>query len=252
MAHRLLLLVPLLLSLAPPARSGTFNLSWDNCWSEGAVLAKDFACQANTGQQVLVGSFVPAVAHPACTGFRAVVELETGTGTIPDWWQVASGGCRQRTVSASFDFSEMPQTSCVDAWQGAALGILGTRVEAGTEYPPGTFSPDKLVFTVDAGLPEPVPLQSGVEYYAFKLLISNGKATGSDACLGCDVGACIAPYQLGITEADPLWDPCYDDQSIVLSWQCAHFSGGIGCVAPGDCGVPARTPTWGAIKSLYR
>ena len=48
------------------------NLAWNACLSEGGTANRAFACNANTGTNVLFGSFVLTADQPLCTGIESL------------------------------------------------------------------------------------------------------------------------------------------------------------------------------------
>lgn len=105
------------------------HLSWDRCWGDGQVANKVFACNTNTGAEVLVISYESPVAVSGITG----VEAELGifyTGfippsgvTFPAWWEVFGSG-RCRSTASAVILAGAPTSLCVDPYQGLAQGGL--------------------------------------------------------------------------------------------------------------------------------
>ena len=91
---RLLLVASL--ALAEPSWASGVNFSWDACTSEGGVQNKTFACDTNTGSDVLYGSFVLGTDQTNSIGIEATVDIHAQSTNLPDWWQfVNAGACRQ-------------------------------------------------------------------------------------------------------------------------------------------------------------
>jgi hypothetical protein len=105
---------------------GGINFSWDDCWASGGVAAKNFACSVNTGSSVMIGSFAPSVDQPLFVGVEIVVDLQSDTAVLPDWWQFFNlGTCRATALSATFDFSVLPG-ACTDPFgQPGSGGLAG-------------------------------------------------------------------------------------------------------------------------------
>jgi hypothetical protein len=52
-----------------------------------------------------------------------VVDIQHSSATLPDWWRLNVGGCRQGVnIAAAADFPG--KTACLDMWQGAALPAI--------------------------------------------------------------------------------------------------------------------------------
>ncbi len=247
-----------------PPEAGHVSLAWDQCWSEGGVAHKHFACNADTGYDVIVASFVSDSAISKFVGLLGVVEGQSLSPTLPDWWQLFNtGACRQTSLSASFDFTSWPNVSCHDLWMGLAQG--GIADYQTTLFPPpapiNVPASNRLQVRVGAGFVEPETLLAGVQYYAFRLIIDHAKSTGAGACAGCSTGICISlteillSYQAGPSTYSYQLTQELENKSI--SWQCAtgtapsQWTGGS-CDPVAGCSVPARNRTWGSIKALYR
>ena len=91
--------VAFLLFTASPALAGPLNLRWNACWGDGGVANKTFACNTNTGSDVISASFVPFRTVLGVTGLESRVDLSFPTAP-PAWWQFrAAGSCRQTSLS---------------------------------------------------------------------------------------------------------------------------------------------------------
>src|SRR5262245_6411620 len=81
-----------LLGFASLAHAGAVNLRWNQCWGDGGVVNKNFACDTNVGSHVLVASFVPdAPVFPPQTPFAAVglesmLDIAVASPVLPAWW----------------------------------------------------------------------------------------------------------------------------------------------------------------------
>lgn len=224
------------------AQSG-IDLAWSDCGAYG-LAARSFACDTNSGQSVLVGSFVPGVDVPQFNGASGILEILFDTPTISDWWMFNSGGCRYGTpsaLSAQFDFTG--GVGCLDPWSGAASG--------GMIYSPGEGGSNVALVRVMASMPASTALVGIEEYYFFKLVLTYSKSTGTGACQGCSDKACIIfdSMQAQVAGGSPpdAWiNPIYQDYVL---WQ-PNLLGSC----PPEAWHPVAThgTTWGAVKSLYR
>ena len=233
---------PLLLS-APIASAGpaAFDLSWSDCGTFG-TLDRSFACNSNSGQFTLVGSFVTTAPVLAASGITCTLHLQSSSASFPSWWGMAPGLCRTGSLASSFDFMSGP-FDCFDYWQGGASG--GAVMDSPTL--------NRTTITVTAALPAGSPLVTsipdGVEVYAFKLVIDAAKTTGPGSCTGCQDGVLICLTSMTITQV-----PGTPGGDLYVG-QPAHqgfvtWRGGLGnvyCEA-----VATRNTTWGAIKTFYR
>ena len=97
-----------------PSRCGAagIGLRWGSC--EGAS-NRNFACDPNTGSEVLVVSFSPATEIDALTGVAALGRIAAADGSVPPWWQMVNrGSCRYSSLSTSFVLDD--QVECEDPW----------------------------------------------------------------------------------------------------------------------------------------
>ena len=72
-------------------RAQGINLSWDDCGLSGSQI-KTFACNTNTGEDVLVASFRPPSGVSQFLGLSA--DLRIASTQLPAWWRHGPGQCR--------------------------------------------------------------------------------------------------------------------------------------------------------------
>src|SRR5262245_42534928 len=97
-------LVPALLASArvDAQPRGEVTLAWDGCRvTGGGALNKNFACNTDAGQDLLVCAFIPSATANLRSLVAAVCSLDiySMSPTLPAWWQLASAnpvvpGCR--------------------------------------------------------------------------------------------------------------------------------------------------------------
>lgn len=245
--RRLLPLCTVLLLLASPAAHAApgVNLRWTNCLGDGGTFNRNFACNTNSGSNVLVGSFVLAQARAQITGVDAIVDVATANASLPSWWALwNAGSCRQgaMTVNAAIHLTAV---NCVDwAQDQASIGVV--------TYTMGLHGPASARIRIVSGV-APANVQdlfASEEYFAFHVSLSNAKTVGTGACAGCTVPVCLRFASIKL--ASPL--PANNDVTVsgatngtdshLVTWQ----NGSAVCLAA----TPARTGTWGELKSLYR
>ena len=96
-------MVALGLAVAPAlafAQTTQLRLSWDHCAAEGYVGDRSFACNTNTGEDVLVASAVlgDEVPHTTIAAFEAFIDIRPTSQILPMWWQVLPGQCRPNAL----------------------------------------------------------------------------------------------------------------------------------------------------------
>lgn len=246
----------LFLGCAATAQAGSLNLRWNGCFGDGGVSNRNFACDTNSGAEILIASFVMPTNLSRVSGNEIVVDVGFPGTSLPAWWDFKNAGtCR--TTSLSMNFTQPASAAaCVDWASGQSVGGLAAYTYTG--YPYANFARIKAASAVPLeGLAD---LFAGQEYYSFSLLINHQKTVGTGSCPGCLLGACIYFRQLKLTTPTPQNDlnlyPGYFGTwwDALVTWQ-----GGAGVVQLSNgniVGCPAATPTksrtWGEVKTLYR
>ena len=108
-------------AVSPPG----VNLRWDNCYGDGGVWNKNFACDTNFGSERLVGSFELADALPQASGTEVYLDLSAQSAQLPLWWTFKNfGTCRQSSL-AVVSAPPTGSVSCLDWTLGQGAGGLG-------------------------------------------------------------------------------------------------------------------------------
>jgi hypothetical protein len=245
----ILLLCGSCLALTPTTATplGLFDLGWDNCVGAGGTRDKTFACSTNTGSATMVASVLAPAGIVLWTSFETYINFEFSSGVDPAWWQLRnqtnqSGQCRNGSLSASADFTGAPYLgACLDVYKGQAGGGIAAYTLTG-----GGRASMKLTFGVSST--NQVPLIPGVEYFASRATINYAKTIGAGSCSGCCDPVLV--YLLLVRVLQPAGTPGGNVDVTTwrtnywLSWNYNNPSCGVV--------VPTRSPTWGAIKALYR
>ena len=245
MKKTLLLSAALLALSASMASAAGVNLGWGDCGGTPATLNKTFACNTNSGNQTLVGSFVPPAGTTAISGEEIVIDLQSSSSSLPAWWQFKNAGtCRQTAFAINADFTAGP-AACNDYWAGQAAGgfsAFNPNIVVGQPNRARILA----VFAIAPALTGPV--DETLEYGAFRLTINNTKSVGTGSCAGCSDPVCIVLNEVKLTQPVGLGD--YRLQAPAArnyaTWQGGLVSGGCPAV------VPTQNKTWGQVKSLYR
>ena len=225
---------------------GVAGLAWDDCGASG-VNNKVFACDADTGRSVLIGSFVSPIDQPLFVGVEVVIDLQSHSQVLPDWWQFFNlGTCRRTSLAATFDFSILPG-GCADPFGQPAQGGMAGYCSMGPNCVDSRTDPAQSRIKAAGAIAQGHPIEADVEYYAVRLVIDHEKTVGAAACAGCDVGVTLMMNTIKSAEWSGQYVSNYGDPS----------PGAHGCVtwnsSPVPCGaLPVRNATWGQVKSLYR
>jgi hypothetical protein len=209
------------------AQSG-LNLSWNDCGASGAA-AKTFACNSNTGGNLLVGSMIIGADMPALNGHEGVFDLQTNQAALSNWWKIgATPNCRAGNT-ITYDYNFTSSVNCLDPWGNAGLGSgnysqawenVANRARIRTVY----------------GINPPVAAPGDAEIYVVKVNINNSRTAGPAGCAGCTDGACIVFNSSKMTQPNP--NPAYTVSGpIVRDFVTWQSGGGLG----GQC--PGVTPT---------
>jgi len=252
----------LALGLAPAAHAGDeLYLRWDNCFGDGGVYNKVFACDTNSGTEALVASFRLAATTDSIGALEINVDLGALGPAIPAWWSMRATnpmGCRPTSLAIG---SSPPATSttCLDGWFGASTGV--------SEDPPVDNWPYVHIKAL-VGVPasNSITAEAGQEVFAFQLLIRHLQTVGSGSCGGCITPMCIAWDYARVSRVFPLAakeiiGANTPQNGSNVTWQPgAVATTGGACFPNRPCDyyvtcqsvTPAHGSTWGSIKSLYR
>lgn len=237
----------LLVSFAvlPPSAAraqGELAMRWSLCAPDGGQTQQP-ACEFNIGERRLVMTFVPGVAVTDVVGWTLVVDLVSDVTPLPPWWQVQPGGCRPGQMVAG-----MPsgfEGDCIAPW-----AANGSAVAQSFLYPRPGGDANQLRVVLGVGVPadQPFSLEAGQKYLAGILVLLFGSTTG-EQCPGCSSPVCLVFNSTEIQRLPGAPGPGpgrFETPAPGLGNFCT-WGGGTSCTQ-----VPARSRTWGQIKSLYR
>ncbi len=255
---RVILAACLLALLTTSAHAGGVNFTWGTgCWQDGAATLETFACDTNTGSSTLTGSFLLDRDMPRFAALIGIVDLQSSSPVLPDWWQlsdqaIAPLGCRAGLISGSGDFTSAPG-GCADPWLGLAVGGVAAWQTQYSPPPPPLEAPasDRARLKIGLVLANVNPLVAGREYYGFNARIDHAKTVGTGACAGCSVPAV---FVLNMIEAQGVDMATYTVvQRALLTTPLANSCVFWQAETASPCSAtPARNSTWGQVKSLYR
>jgi hypothetical protein len=209
------------------------NLSWNECGSSGTLL-KQFACNTNSGTDVLVGSCEVSEVIPQLNGQQSEIDVQFLAATVPSWWTFgAAPNCRTAAaLEINFDF--LANTQCANPWRWISPGF------GAILYTPGFNGPNRAriqaIYVTDPfGY-----MDLYDENYLFKILLRHARTVGTGSCAGCEVGATLYFNSVLLTQPAGVGDFVIDTS--------LHRKYAIWQSNP----TPARPTSWGAVKSLYR
>lgn len=263
----LLLAVPvcLLLCMASPARAATtppgVNIRWDQCYGDGGVANKTFACDTNSGSERLVLSFVLDQGMTQVSGQEITLTFNSASATLPDWWQYLNAGSCRLTSLGTGPVTLPGGSSCVQ-WSTS-----GQLVDALAAYSIGSQGPNYARLLAVSAVPsaDAATLDPNIEYVLAAITIDHAKTVGPGACAGCAVPVCLVFTSLNIltaSSASRFTNGANGPESLVATWQNGKATNLAidcslgGCLAFMTCildpSTPTRGSTWGAVKALYR
>jgi hypothetical protein len=251
------------LMFAMPALAETgLHLSWDHCAADGRVANKAFACDTNDGSELLVLSFDPPEAKDDVNGFEITVHIKSSSASLPEWWRFAAGTCR--VAGMSYDLSPAVAGTCAYPLSANAAGGIGA-------FQVDWFGPGSLRIIAISAVPQAdqFAVAPGQEYFAFALVLRKVRTVGAGACGGCSTPVCIGFGHLRITgqvidtninmyaggsglggsDATVTWQNAFVHEYTAITEKASEY---VSMTCDPDNSAPARTSTWGAVKSLYR
>ena len=253
------------------AQGTRLRLSWDHCAAEGYVADRSFACNTNTGEDVLVASAVlgDEVPHATLAAFLGYLDFRATSPNLPIWWQVSAGMCRQNALNLQAS-GLIASPLCTPWYLADGTSTQEPLTVAQFEYYSDGANSSRIGFgaVVPAGFE--ITLPNGSQEFVFaRLRILHSKTTGSVSCSGCQVPMCIGfgllllqyPGQIdntypikGTTASTVTWQGAYASSyepvgGYKMSGHTVPYHGNLGC-ASGP--VPAQGRTWGMIKAFYR
>jgi hypothetical protein len=239
--HAPLLLLAAALASLPwvtlPASAGGLGLRWNACGGDGGVQNRSFACNTNTGTELLVASFVLTSGIANVEAIESRIDLKFAVPPQPAWWDFKTLGCR--ATALSFRGTPPVAATCADWGESGAIGLVAPL-------------PSMPSLQVQSYLPvAPVDLVAGQEYFAFSLLVSHQKTVGATSCAGCSERGCLSLQYVEIEDSAGIVTTVGPSGSLSQDW-LATWQAPIGGQPCPFIGTPTRRSTWSTVKSLYR
>src|SRR5262245_56549493 len=236
MKKSLLITGALLALAASTAMAGGMNMSWTDCGAAGQQ-NRNFACNVNTGNNVLCVSYDPLASVPDFVGNEMTVDV-ISTGVLPAWWQMFNAGSCRGTALPTLN-TTFAAATCGDNFGGAGFGAIGSYV----------LGPNTGSLLCGWAVADGVPIDAGTEYYAVNIVVSNTKTVGTGLCAGCQTGACIVLNRVSLAYGPAA--TLVQDILTPLNRNWVTWQNGNGQPCPPPI-VPTNQRTWGQVKALYR
>ena len=245
----MVLLTLLLASFSAPfVTAGNVEMAWGNCRAAGGSTIRTFACDANTGYNVILCTVTTARPSQQIVGLAGEIFLLADSPELPAWWQLVNpASCRPSALAAGFDFSSIESDSCYNLWSGPGSGTGGVAAyQTVMTFPPvpGGHANSARI-RVGAAATTASPADSGQRYLCFSLRLSNTKTVGNDVCSGCSVPVCIRAATVRLYNQDGSVDVLTGSTSdSEVHWQEGE---------PGPCAWPRDLGMlWGRTRGLFR
>lgn len=247
--RKILLMVGAMLTLTAGmalATGGSVSLNWAKCRADaGAGSNTNPACAANTGQRLLVTSYMPPVeVSQGLEGLEVIVDFQTQNGVANNcWWNmVPSSAMRSAALVINphdpGDANGNPIWGCGSYFLlkggsgGGGMALLGNgngRIACAVGIPAGSGT--------NPGTSE----NSGVG-----ITIKNDNTT---SCTGCNVPVCLTMNRMTFAMKGGARFDVFLATPLPRGNTHAYSTGGFtGC----EAATPARRATWGSVKALYR
>lgn len=231
------------------------RFQWDNCSGPNV---KTFACGTNTGAAyVATGSYCAPIGTTAVTGNEMVVDIQSASPILPDWWRFkVAGSCRQTAMSGNL--LAPADGGCTDYWSGGATGGLANYFIAFG----GQQNRARALFVGAVDPSVAGPLNADERYFSFNMSINRTKSAGAGNCAGCVDDVLLVLNEVKLTQ--PLGVGDFRIQAGCLSGDpptngditngraLAGQNGMTTILPPGGGATPTRNRTWGGVKALYR
>ncbi len=221
------------------------HLTWFDCWTGAAAASQTtFSCLTNAGERQLVAGFTAGGPIDSVIGIEAVIDLIHEDATLPAWWHLESGGCREGALTASADLTGLD--GCVDMWGGQGFALVQDYLVG---MPRGSPNEARIKVVVAVPSASARTLDAATAYAAVALVLDDRKTVGAGSCAGCSGSVCLVLNSILVRRlpggtGDVFFEvPAAGDGNRV-TWGAGS---GASCEA-----VPVRNVTWGRIKTFYR
>ena len=250
---RLVLLAAL--ALSPTSAQAQVHIAWNNCITEAnAADNVAYACDGSRNGQPFrfVVSVIPPFTLTQFVGVQTLIDIYNGSGpsehpvgTLPDFWRLDTGECRDGNLTAPEAVGGIGSSACQNPWTVAQQTATSVHF---------TTFPDHTRLTVVFVMDTAAQLVTGQEYFMNVVDLDTNRDiyTGNGGeCAGCCSAVALVVAQSTLFQVantppqDTVTMSASGGQNFV-TWQSTDNH------VPGCAATPAHRSTWGAIKSTYR
>ena len=235
--------VAVTLGTAPVAQAQV-AIAWNNCLGKAnAAQSLQYVCDGSRDGipfKLVLSYELPAFVD-SIESSRSIVEFRTANPSLPDYWQLLPGGCREG--GGPFFQPVSPGVGDPVLCANASPGQNGSGNFVTLIHPPNSFRYECSIGTTL------IPIQGGKKYLGGVMLLD----PVSGDCAGCEEEICIQFVEVSVIwGTDP--DPNAPRPEITLSGPNSTSFVTWQGPAPGICfgATPVRDRTWGSVKALYR
>lgn len=241
-----ILVVALIVASRPAFADSAIDFFVGDCSVGSTTQTVTDFCAINSGvaMQAYASCVLPATTRPAFVRAVAVIDVQSGSAILPDWWRADS--CRTSSFVATAD--PLMGGSCATIWDHAAPASVTL-----TALPPsatGRLDRARYLLTaeLDPGSAWDLAGDGTTELTVFRFTVLNTQTLGTNSCGGCRTGVCIVLNEIHLDGMD-------DQPSDWLRLVTPGLGNFVVFNADAPIcptSVPVRNRTWGSVKALYR
>ena len=191
-----------------------------------------------TATKGFVCSFKNTTTMTGWGGCHVVVNIQTQTVPLPDFWAVGAGGCNAGALSCPNIV--VAAANCTNMYTVAPTDNQNDNNNLTMDVATGRVMMDSYHSRNLTQVDLPPPTSTG-GYLANNVRMAPGTP---DLCAGCDVPACVSLSQVEYFS--------FTDNRTITTPELQTFVTWNGGTANCAGSVPTKNSTWGKVKALYR
>src|SRR5262245_19990823 len=229
--------------MASEASAGGIYLAWSDCLGAGGAHNRTFACDSKAGSSNMFISFDPPEDIPDVNGSNPIIDIQSASTPLPEWWKFKNAGtCRRTSLSAL----SVSTGTCPDAWAGAGVAGIAAYLETSV-LPSIGLNRARLLGSISVPTSMAQAVHPGTEYTCMQIRINNARTIGN-VCPGCTDPVCLVLMEVLLTtNENGDFRLISDFRDNYCLWQGGDI-GGVGC----PLATPTVNRTWGQLKAIYR